>query len=108
MSTNDAPHVPSLVTTEQMQLCLPSRPDWIDPAVEFLRQKAVLCGACTESRSPKLMIALHEALSNAIIHGNLELSSELKERGDNSFAEALAQRVTTPHLAERLVDVLVD
>jgi anti-sigma regulatory factor (Ser/Thr protein kinase) len=108
MSTNDAPHVPSLVTTEQMQLCLPSRPDWIDPAVEFLRQKAVLCGACTESRSPKLMIALHEALSNAIIHGNLELSSELKERGDNSFAEALAQRVSTPYLAERLVDVLVD
>ena len=31
MSTNDAPHVPSLVTTEQMQLCLPSRPDWIAP-----------------------------------------------------------------------------
>jgi anti-sigma regulatory factor (Ser/Thr protein kinase) len=100
--------VPSLVTTEQMQLCLPSRPDWIEPAVEFLRQKAVLCGACTETRSPKLMIALHEALSNAIIHGNLELSSDLKERGDNSFAEALAQRVSTPHLAERLVDIVVD
>ncbi len=108
MSANDAPHLPSLVVTEQMQLSLPSRPDWIEPTVEYLRQKAVLCGACQESRSAKLMIALHEALSNAIIHGNLELGSDLKERDDNSFAQVLAQRASNPDYYQRVVDVIVD
>src|SRR5262245_60760580 len=108
MSGPEVPHLPSLIAAEQMQLCLPSRPDWIEASVEYLRQRAVLCGACGESRSGKLMLALHEALSNAIVHGNLGLSSELKEQGDSVFAEALAQRVADPHYAERIVDVVVD
>src|SRR5207249_1986778 len=56
----------------------------------------------------KLLIALHEAISNAIIHGNLELSSDLKEQGDSAFAEALAQRSADPALAGRKVDIVVD
>src|SRR5581483_9519496 len=96
------------VLAEHTRLVLPSRPDWIEPAVEFLRQKAVLCGACQESRAGKLMIALHEALSNAVVHGNLELSSELKERGDESFAEALAERAADPVRSARTVEVRVD
>ena len=74
----DAPNLPTLVVGERMHMCLPSRPDWIEATVDFLRQKAVLCGACQESRAGKLMVALHEALPNAIVHGNLELSSGLK------------------------------
>ena len=35
----------------------------IDGGVDYLRQKALLCGACQETRSGKLMIALHEAIS---------------------------------------------
>jgi anti-sigma regulatory factor (Ser/Thr protein kinase) len=96
------------VLTEQMQLCLPSRPDWIEATVDYLRQRAVLCGACQETRAGKLMVALHEALSNAIVHGNLELSSDLKEKGDNSFAQALAQRVSDPRLQDRFVDIVMD
>src|SRR5262245_30567531 len=107
MSDNDAPNLPGLVVTEQMQLSLPSRPDWIEAAAEYLRQRAVLSGACDESRSGKLMIALHEAISNAIVHGNLGLSSELKEHDDTSFAEALARRASDPRLAERIVDIVV-
>jgi anti-sigma regulatory factor (Ser/Thr protein kinase) len=107
MSDNDVPDLPGFVVSEQMQLCLPSRPDWIEAAAEYLRQRAVLSGACEESRSGKLLIALHEAISNAIVHGNLELSSELKEHGDTSFAEALAQRASDPDLAQRIVDIVV-
>ncbi|MBI3407110.1 MAG: PilZ domain-containing protein [Planctomycetes bacterium] len=105
---NEAPHIPNTVLTEQTQLSLPSYPHWIEAAVEYLRQKAVLSGACHESRSGKLMVSLHEALSNAIVHGNLEISSELKERGDSTFAEALAQRVADPAFSERPVDVVID
>lgn len=105
---NEAPHLPNTVVAEHTQLSLPSYPHWIEAAVEYLRQKAVLSGACHESRSGKLMVALHEALSNAIVHGNLEISSELKECGESAFAEALAQRVADPSYAERPVDIDVD
>ncbi len=104
----DSPHLPALVQADRAHLRLPSRPDWIEPAVEYLKLRAILCGACHESRSGKLIVALHEALSNAVVHGNLELSSELKERGDDSFARELAARAADPTLAARHVDVHVD
>lgn len=104
----DAPNLPAYVFAEQTHLRLPSRPDWIEPAVDYLRTRAVLCGACHEPRAGKLMVALHEAISNAIVHGNLELSSELKERGDDSFARELAARAADPVLSAREVDVAID
>jgi len=105
---NDAPDLPSLVCAEQTLVRLPSRPHWIEETVEYLCRKAILCGACQETRSRKLMVALQEALVNSVVHGNLELSSELKERGDSSFAKALAERAADPRLAQRNVDIVVD
>src|ERR1700676_2181131 len=104
----NTPDIPATVQIEQTHLRLPSRPDWVEALVEYAKTKAVLAGACQESRTSKLMIALHEAFSNSIIHGNLELSSELKERGDSSFAEALAKRMSDPALASRHIDLLID
>ena len=105
---NDDPDLPSLVHAEQTLVRLPSRPHWIEQTVEYLCKKAVLCGACQQTRSKKLLVASQEALVNAVVHGNLELSSELKEFGDSSFAEALALRAADPRLAQRIVDILVD
>lgn len=108
VNMTEAPDIPNQVIAEQTRLHLPSLPHWIEAIVEYLRQKAVLSGACQESRSGKLMVAFHEALSNAIVHGNLELSSDLKEHGGHSFAEALAQRVADRQYSERLVEVVID
>jgi anti-sigma regulatory factor (Ser/Thr protein kinase)/c-di-GMP-binding flagellar brake protein YcgR len=83
-------------------------PDWIEPTVDYLRQKAVLSGACAERRSGKLMVTLHEAITNAMIHGNLEVGSELKEQGDDAFAFALAQRAAHPDYANRKIDIVID
>src|SRR6266478_2751050 len=104
----DIPLLPEHIVAERSHVVIPSLPNWIEPTVEFLRRKAVLGGVCEETRSGKLLIALHEAISNAIIHGNLELSSDLKERGDSAFAEALAQRAADPALASRKVDIVVE
>jgi anti-sigma regulatory factor (Ser/Thr protein kinase) len=101
------PHVPAVIEAEQTHLQVPSRPEWIEPTVEYLLRKAVLCGACLEAESSKLMLALHEALTNSVIHGNLEISSDLKEQGGSAFAEALAARAADPRYAERVVDVEV-
>lgn len=104
----DIPLLPEHIVAERSHVVIPSLPNWIEPTVEFLRRKAVLGGVCEEARSGKLLIALHEAISNAIIHGNLELSSDLKEQGDNVFAEALAKRTADPVLASRKVDIVVE
>src|SRR6202011_6158845 len=76
--------------------------------VDYAKTRAVLAGVCRESRTTKLVVALHEAFSNAIIHGDLELSSKQKARGDSSFAEALAKKMADPILAARHVEVLID
>lgn len=105
---NDSPLLPASVVAERTHLAIPSLPDWIEPTVEYLRQKAVLSGACDETRSGKLLIALHEAITNAVVHGNLGVGSELKEQGNSAFAQALAERSANPELSERTVDILVD
>ncbi len=102
------PSLPTAVATEQTSLHIPSQPEWIEPTVEYLKQKAILCGACHPARANKLTLVLHEALTNSVIHGNLELSSDLKERGDNAFTAALAERAADPRYAERLVEVRVE
>jgi anti-sigma regulatory factor (Ser/Thr protein kinase) len=102
----DVPNLPATVEFEQTRLRMPSRTDWIDPMVEYLKQKAILCGACQDTRAGKLLLALHEALSNSVVHGNLELGSELKEQGDDAFAAALAKRSADPLLTARVVEIV--
>src|SRR4051794_35094994 len=104
----EKPCLPARVTAERFHLSIPSLPHWIEPTVEYLCQRAALSGSCHEARAGKLMVALHEALTNAVVHGNLEVSSELKERGDDSFARALAERAADPALAGREVEIAVD
>src|SRR5207249_2743985 len=98
-----SPDLTGSVINERTRLRIPSRPEWVPAAVELLREKARLCGACHETRAGKLVLALHEALTNAIVHGNLEVSSELKERDDDAFARTLAARAADPRFSSRSV-----
>ncbi|MFO0865881.1 MAG: ATP-binding protein [Gemmataceae bacterium] len=104
----DAPPLAGLIQSEHTHLSLPSDPGIVEATAEYLTRRAEMCGACSPSRSTKLMVAFVEAITNAIVHGNLELSSELKERGDDAFAKALALRATDPVLSQRKVNIQVD
>jgi anti-sigma regulatory factor (Ser/Thr protein kinase) len=96
-----------MIRAEQTHLRIPSRPDWVGPTAAFLHDKAILCGACSAERGDRLRAALHEALSNAIVHGNLEVSSELREHGEDAFARALAARAADGRYAGRFLDIEV-
>src|SRR6476619_2811990 len=100
-----APDPASAVLADLCHLRIPSQPDWIGPTVEYLVQRALRVGAIPPQRETKLMIALHEALTNAVIHGNLGISSELKERGGDEFFRAVDDRLADPAHASRVVDV---
>jgi anti-sigma regulatory factor (Ser/Thr protein kinase) len=104
----DLLHLVVGLQSEQTRLRLPSRPDLIETAVEYLRHKAVLVGVCPVGQSAKLGMALHEALSNSVVHGNLEISSELREGDDGAFARALAARSADPQFVSRFVEITVD
>ena len=108
--TNDDPTVDlaSAVLAEHVLMQIPSLLEWIGPTVERLKNRAVQCGVCDERRAVKLSLALHEALTNAVVHGNLGVPSRLKEQGDDAFVRALAERGSDPTYSERIVAIGVD
>ena len=56
-------------------------------------------------REIQFCMALEEALNNAFYHGNLELSSQLKEDGSSRFIELAAEREALSPWRERSVQV---
>jgi CheY-like chemotaxis protein len=60
---------------------------------------------CDHGGWMRIAVALREALVNAIYHGNLELTSQLLEEGQVSFAELARERGREPTFADRRVHV---
>ena len=84
---------------EQMELrfTFENNPNLIQPLVAYLCERAVAFGLCEETLEKHIGIALHEALLNALYHGNLELSTaDLQLAGDE-----LISRGSAPSIAAR-------
>jgi CheY-like chemotaxis protein len=96
----------------------PLRSNWLRSAFEFslendastipslvnhLQQYAASIRPIDETEQIRVAIALHEALRNAMHHGNLELSSELRQQGDDTYYEEAARRRTQEPYANRRV-----
>src|SRR5262245_61286706 len=100
-----APALLDAVVTDLCHLRIPSLPGWVEPTVDYLVQRASQCGAVAAGRADRLMLALHEGLTNAVIHGNLGISSDLKERDDDSFVRTVAARSTDEAFAGKVVEI---
>ena len=79
------------------------------PALITLFQETILgMGICGQAESIRINMAMEEALLNAIYHGNLEVSSKLRndpERGDEPYREEIEKRRRTSPYRERKVKV---
>ncbi|QDU96477.1 ATP-binding response regulator [Lignipirellula cremea] len=64
----------------------------ISPLVHVLQEQMLNEAIVDESERIRVAIALEEALSNALYHGNLELSSELRESENDLYFEVAQQR----------------
>lgn len=66
------------------------------PALITLFQESILgLGICDQAESVRVNMAMEEALLNAVYHGNLEVSSKLRndpERGDVPYREQIDER----------------
>ena len=90
---------------DRCRLRIPSAPERIAPAVDHLIRRAQEVGVVHPNRAARVQMALHEALTNSVIHGNLGISSALKEQSDDDFFRALAARMSDPAYAGRIVEV---
>ncbi|MDQ3440738.1 MAG: ATP-binding protein, partial [Planctomycetota bacterium] len=103
--TATAARASAVVECDASMLRIPTRLEWVERTAHFLHRRAEHCGACEGLRREQLLIVLHEALTNAIVHGNLGISSELREQPGDAFVRALAERSVDPELAAREVRI---
>ena len=75
----------------------------VPDVVAHLRPYLERMGLADRTVQTRIAVALEEALLNAMYHGNLELSSELRENGDEPFYEVAEQRKALPKYHERRV-----
>jgi anti-sigma regulatory factor (Ser/Thr protein kinase) len=108
MQSTHAFDLSTAMVGEQFRLQIPSALQLIEPTVTFLKERALRTGVCDEARGRKLELALHEALTNSVVHGNLEIASKLKEDDSDAFARALAERGGDPEYCGRSVTIGVD
>lgn len=77
----------------------------IPPLVQHLEKDVERLKLCEPSGLVLLGVALHEALTNAMLHGNLELSSSLRESDEKEYYRQSVERRTRAPYADRRVTV---
>lgn len=87
------------------KLALPSRTELVGPIVVELQSDLRDLGVCPEEDLSRCGVALTEALVNAIVHGNLELSSDLVEQGSGVLDRHVRERQVQPPYCHRRVYV---
>lgn len=87
------------------QFCLVNDPRLIAPLVQFFQEAMAAMDLCNENTRIRVGIALEEALCNALYHGNLEVSSQLRQGDDTPYRRLIAQRLQESPYCERTIHV---
>jgi CheY-like chemotaxis protein/anti-sigma regulatory factor (Ser/Thr protein kinase) len=77
----------------------------VTPLVSQLEEHVLRMGLCEQSGLILLGVALHEALTNAILHGNLEMDSALRESDEKLFYHRAQERRAQEPYRDRRVTV---
>ena len=94
------------VKDQQLTLQCDSQLDHIRQIISyFVKQTKDIC-TNYDLDATKLAICLQECLSNAIIHGNFGLNSELKEADWNAFDSLIKAREIDPKFSKKAVTIL--
>ena len=80
----------------------------ITSLVGHLQENLVQVGLCDESEQIRFGVAIEEALINAMIHGNLEIDSDVKESDPAKFDSLVQQRRAESPYKERKIEVEIE
>jgi len=78
------------------------------PLIHYLQEHLAYLGLCDEADRTRIGIALEEALSNALYHGNLEISSRLRECNEGEYFHLIQQRLQQLPYAQRRIYLSAD
>jgi CheY-like chemotaxis protein len=93
------------LTRQESQFILQNDTTLIPPLVGYLEENVSRLRLCEQSGLVLLGVALHEALTNAILHGNLGVSSDLRESDERKYYRLIQDRQTTAPYRDRRVFV---
>jgi CheY-like chemotaxis protein len=77
----------------------------IAPLVGYLQETISKLGICDDTERVRIGVALEEALTNAIYHGNLEISSEIREQNFTGYYGLCETRAKQPPFSGRRVRI---
>lgn len=77
----------------------------VKPLIAHLRDQLTDLAFCDETGMMQIAVALDEGIVNAMLHGNLEVDSSLREVGPDTFYEHIRERRRRPPYRDRRVHV---
>lgn len=94
------------LTHQELRFSFPTDRRLVGSAVNALQDFGVRFGVFGSRERTRVGVALEEAFLNAIIHGNLEVSSKLRDADDGSYERLIAMRVQQAPYRDRRVNVI--
>jgi len=89
----------------ERQFTLHNDPALIPALIGTLQENIEKLGITDDSQTTRVAMALQEALDNAMFHGNLEVSSDLKEADRDAYYELASVRCNQAPYADRRIHV---
>ena len=86
---------------------LSNDPDLLPPLLEYLQDELTQLDGSDFAELMRTTIALDEALRNALYHGNLEVSSAIREKNERQFYELARQRAAQSPYRDRRIYVQI-
>lgn len=91
----------------EIELNIGSDPTAIPVVVGYIQRILEDYGLSSDRDRTRAGIAISEALSNALIHGNLEVDSDLRKNLTDAYYKKIDERRTVEPYASRRVDILM-
>jgi CheY-like chemotaxis protein len=89
----------------QCSLTVPNDYDVVGAVIHYLRSEVARMNLCDHVQLNHLALALDEAFSNAIDHGNLEVPSALRDPDPQLYLRTVQERQSQPPYADRKVHI---
>jgi CheY-like chemotaxis protein/anti-sigma regulatory factor (Ser/Thr protein kinase) len=93
------------MTHNQCSFVLTNESALVESMVTHLQDCVVQMGLCEEAERTRIGVALEEALVNALYHGNLGVSSDLRGEDDQAYFQLITSRSKEPPYCDRHIYV---
>lgn len=105
LTTSKRTKLLGLMKFSQSSFSIPTDLAMLSVAADRMQASLELFGLCEDSETMHVRIALDEALANAFYHGNLGVSSDLKEGASGDFEQLAQERLRQRPYCDRRIEI---